>query len=111
MMSRIKLALAIAKASKLRGEFRLRSGAVTTEQPKDAADWLAHVAPERQWVILLSGRAEVSTSDGERREFAPGAVVLFEDITGKGHLSTPLTPELCFAMIPVTSSGSSTALQ
>jgi orotate phosphoribosyltransferase len=31
MMSRIKLALAIAQASKLRGEFRLRSGAVTTE--------------------------------------------------------------------------------
>ena|SRR3989475_3011542 len=31
MMGRTELALAIAKASKLRGEFRLRSGAVTTE--------------------------------------------------------------------------------
>ena len=31
MMGRTELALAIAKASTLRGEFRLRSGAVTTE--------------------------------------------------------------------------------
>jgi hypothetical protein len=79
------------------------------EQPKDATDWEAHVAPRQQWVILLSGRVEVTTSDGKRREFHPGAVLLFEDTTGTGHLATPLTDDVCFVMIPVAASGSTAA--
>jgi hypothetical protein len=46
-----------------------------------------HPTPVRQWWILLSGDAELQTSDGELRQFAPGAVVLLEDTTGKGHVS------------------------
>jgi hypothetical protein len=34
------------------------------EQPQGAADWQAHPAPRRQWVIPLAGRAEVITSSG-----------------------------------------------
>jgi quercetin dioxygenase-like cupin family protein len=75
----------------------------SVEQPKEATDWHAHV-PRRQWVIVLSGRVEVTTSDGERRQFGPGAFVLVEDIVGKGHVSTPLTPDYSFVMIPVAAS-------
>jgi hypothetical protein len=74
--------------------------ALFVAQPKDATDWLAHVAPQRQWVILLSGRVAVTT-DGERREFIPGDVILAEDTTGQGRLSTPLTADVTFVMIPV----------
>ncbi len=79
------------------------------EQPKDAADWEAHVAPRQQWVIIPSGRVEVTTTDGNRREFHPGAVLFFEDTTGAGHLATPLTDDLCFVMIPVAASVSTAA--
>jgi len=49
------------------------------------ADW--HPAPCRQYVIVLSGEVEVTASDGERRAFKAGDVVLVEDTTGKGHLT------------------------
>ena len=76
------------------------AGGITfVEQPEDAGDWEPHVAPRRQWVILLRGRAAVTVSTGERREFGPGDVLLFEDTTGEGHVSTPLTQDLAFAMI------------
>jgi quercetin dioxygenase-like cupin family protein len=71
------------------------------EQPADAPDWQAHVAPRRQWIVVLSGRATITTTDGERREFGPGDVVLVEDTTGEGHVSTPLTADFHFAMIPL----------
>jgi hypothetical protein len=73
------------------------------EQPQDASDWQAHVAPRQQWVIILSGRAAITTSDGVRREVGPGDVILAEDTTGQGHVSTPLTRDLRFAMIPAAS--------
>ena len=76
------------------------AGLVFVEQPVDATDWELHVAPRRQWVILLRGRAAIEVSDGERREFDPGAILLAEDTDGVGHLSTPLTDDLLFVMIP-----------
>jgi hypothetical protein len=39
-------------------------------------------------------------SDGERREFGPGTILLAEDTEGEGHVSTPLTEDLVFVMIP-----------
>jgi hypothetical protein len=73
---------------------------VFAEQPQDAPDWESHVAPRRQWLIALSGRVAVTVSDGERREFGQGDVLLAEDTEGEGHISTPLTEDLTFAMIP-----------
>ena len=69
-------------------------------QSADAADWDHHVAPRDQYIIVLTGRVAVTVTDGERREFGPGDVLLVEDTTGAGHLSTPLTDDLTFAMIP-----------
>ena len=71
------------------------------EQPPSTPDWEPHVAPRRQWVIVLRGRAALTVSTGERREFGPGDVLLFEDTEGEGHVSTPLTEDLAFAMIAI----------
>jgi len=46
-------------------------------------DW--HTAPQRQYIILLDGEIELEVSDGEKRFFKGGDVILVEDIIGKGH--------------------------
>ena len=71
------------------------------EQPKDTVDWAAHVAPRKQWVIVLPGRVAITTTDGNCREVGPGEVILAEDTAGRGHLATPLTVDFRFAMISI----------
>jgi quercetin dioxygenase-like cupin family protein len=56
--------------------------------PDYDSDW--HPSPQRQYVILLDGAIEVEVSDGERRRFAGGDVLLLEDIAGKGHRTRAL---------------------
>ncbi len=46
-------------------------------------DW--HNAPQKQYIVLLDGEIEIEVSDGERRKFAGGDILLVEDISGKGH--------------------------
>ncbi len=46
-----------------------------------------HNAPRRQFVITLSGEAEVEASDGEVRRMGSGSILLAEDLTGKGHIT------------------------
>jgi hypothetical protein len=46
-------------------------------------DW--HNAPQAWFLIVLQGESQVTTSDGKVRHFGPGAVVLLDDTTGKGH--------------------------
>ena len=55
-----------------------------------APDWAGstpHPTPHRQIFCILSGRCAVTTSDGETREGGPGAFMLLEDTTGRGHSS------------------------
>jgi hypothetical protein len=54
-----------------------------TSQPNFDQDW--HVAPRRQFVVLLDGAIEIEVSDGSRRTFRGGQVLLVEDTTGRGH--------------------------
>jgi len=49
-----------------------------------------HTGPRRQFVITLSGRAELETSDGTKVLAGPGHINLIEDTTGKGHLTRNL---------------------
>lgn len=77
------------------------SDIIFVEQPSDDPDWESHVAPRRQWIVCLQGRVSVTVSSGDQREFGPGGVLLVEDTEGEGHISTPLTADLTFAMIPV----------
>jgi mannose-6-phosphate isomerase-like protein (cupin superfamily) len=44
-----------------------------------------HPPPRRQWVIILQGAMEISTTGGERRRLEPGDCLLAEDLDGQGH--------------------------
>jgi hypothetical protein len=59
--------------------------------PGWVGDW--HPGPRRQFMVKLTGVTEVAASDGQRREFGPGTVLLVEDTTGKGHFSRVLGPD------------------
>ena len=48
-------------------------------------DW--HPSPALQYYIQLSGTLQVTVSDGEVRMVGPGAIVLLEDLDGKGHVT------------------------
>jgi quercetin dioxygenase-like cupin family protein len=44
-----------------------------------------HTAPQRQYVITLSGTLEFTTRGGETFTLTPGDVLLAEDTAGGGH--------------------------
>ncbi|MBL6751333.1 MAG: hypothetical protein ISP90_12460 [Nevskia sp.] len=44
-----------------------------------------HGAPNRQLVLVLTGRLEVETTDGQIRRWGPGQVFMADDTGGKGH--------------------------
>jgi len=44
-----------------------------------------HQPPRRQWIIILQGAMEISTTNGEQRTFVPGDCLLAEDMGGIGH--------------------------
>jgi hypothetical protein len=47
------------------------------------APW--HTISRRYFMTFLQGELELTASDGERRLFHPGDMLLIEDTTGKGH--------------------------
>jgi hypothetical protein len=53
--------------------------------PGTVQDW--HTAPRRQYVITLSGQAELEVSGGKKVHVGPGNIDLVEDTTGKGHIT------------------------
>ena len=54
-----------------------------SSEPGYFSDW--HTAPRRQYVITLSGQAEIGLGDGSIHRLGPGDVNLAEDLTGHGH--------------------------
>ena len=46
-----------------------------------------HPAPRRQYLITLSGSWEIEASNGVKRVFKAGDVMLADDTTGEGHCS------------------------
>ncbi len=56
-------------------------------------DW--HPAPQRQFVIILSGQLQIGFEDGSTKVFGPGDARLVEDTTGKGHTTIALGNEPC----------------
>ena len=65
----------------------------SSRPPGVLQDW--HPAPQRQFVIILSGRLEIGFEDGSKRVFRPGDARLVEDTTGKGHTTIALGDEAC----------------
>lgn len=61
--------------------------------PGVVQDW--HPAPQRQFVIILSGQLEIGFEDGSKKVFGPGDARLVEDVTGKGHTTVALGNEPC----------------
>ena len=51
--------------------------------PGTFSDW--HTAPRRQYIITLSGEAEIGLGDGTIQRLGPGDVNMAEDLTGHGH--------------------------
>jgi len=73
-------------------------------EPGITQDW--HPAPQRQFVIILSGSLEIGFEDGSTKVFGPGDARLVEDITGKGHTTIALGNEPCItATIPLKDQG------
>ncbi|MGD9347962.1 MAG: cupin domain-containing protein [Candidatus Aminicenantes bacterium] len=61
-----------------------------------------HPVPQRQFVFMLAGTMEVEVSDGEKRKFLPGDVLLVEDTSGMGHISRVVSKERAYlAVVPL----------
>jgi quercetin dioxygenase-like cupin family protein len=66
------------------GTLQAATGLRFAETPAGSAlDW--HTAPQRQYVLTLSGTLEFVTRDGEGFLLRPGDVLLAEDTAGSGH--------------------------
>ena len=46
-----------------------------------------HATPRRQWVIVLRGHLNITTTDGAATDFHPGDVFFLNDENSKGHRS------------------------
>jgi quercetin dioxygenase-like cupin family protein len=62
-------------------------------EPGVLQDW--HPAPQRQFVIILSGALEIGFEDGSTKVFKAGDARLVEDTTGKGHTTIAVGGEPC----------------
>ena len=58
-----------------------------------------HNAPQRQFLVYLAGVTEFQVSDGEIRRLGPGAILLAEDTTGKGHTSEVVSEDAVKAVL------------
>lgn len=61
------------------------AGGVIFRKVKPSYDYDFHHAPRRQYIILLDGEIEIETSQGDKRTFKGGDILLVEDTQGKGH--------------------------
>ena len=65
----------------------IATDAVFFRTTRDVGDLDLHVAPRRQFVIHLTGRVEIETGHGDKRQFGVGDVLLADDTPGQGHIS------------------------
>jgi quercetin dioxygenase-like cupin family protein len=66
---------------------RIAAEAVVFRETEAGYDYDWHVAPERQFIVMLDGNVEIWVSDGSRRTFGGGDVLLMEQTTARGHRS------------------------
>lgn len=64
-------------------------------------DWggeVPHPSPRRQLFCTMHGEVEVTASDGTRRRFPVGSLLLLEDTHGDGHATRILADALIFTV-------------
>jgi len=83
-------------------KFLSNSGAVLRRSPPGRVnDW--HTASRRQYIVTLSGHAELVLSGGQTLKVGPGDIELAEDTTGKGHITRTVgTEDRVSIAIPVS---------
>ncbi len=59
-------------------------------------DW--HPAPDKRWLIILSGEMEIGLGDGTKHRFQAGDIRLIEDVTGHGHTTRYVTENISAVM-------------
>jgi hypothetical protein len=64
---------------------RIPASTVAFQHVKAGGATARHTAPHPWLAFILIGTWEIESSDGTRRQFPAGSVVLVEDTTGKGH--------------------------
>ncbi len=75
--------LDLASHSELSSAFTATGVFFSSSPPGTFRDW--HPGPRRQFVITLSGEADIGLKDGSLHRFRAGHVTLVEDLTGGGH--------------------------
>ena len=68
-------------------------------QPTYDLDW--HNAPQRQFILTLTGSVELTCGDGTSRVFGPGSIVFAEDVEGQGHKSRDVDSPRESVFLPV----------
>jgi hypothetical protein len=83
-------------------KFLSNSGAVLRRSPPGRVNDY-HTASRRQYIVTLSGRAELVLSGGQTLKVGPGDIELAEDTTGKGHITRTVgTEDRISIAIPVS---------
>ena len=59
-----------------------------------------HPAPERRWLVVVSGTIEIDPGNGDARRFSAGDMVRITDTTGRGH-GTTFIDDPVFAVLPI----------
>ncbi|MPY93848.1 MAG: hypothetical protein GEV08_12530 [Acidimicrobiia bacterium] len=77
------------------------SGQVQFAVLPDGLDQPLHPAPRRQLVVVLAGRVDVGTPDGQRRQFGAGEVFLADDVHSPGHTTRTVDGPVHVLFVPI----------
>ncbi len=80
---------------------RLVSEQVQFATLPEGLDQGLHPAPQRQLVVVLTGKLEVGTPDGQTRSFGPGDVFLADDVDTPGHTTRAVDGAVNVLFVPV----------
>jgi hypothetical protein len=76
------------------------TGIVFRETPVGGAlDY--HNAPQRQFVVNLSGEVEIECFDGTKRTLTAGGILLAEDTIGRGHITRDIAGPRYSIFVPI----------
>ena len=64
-----------------------------------SGEWDFHAAGGKSYVVLMEGVLEIEVSDGECLRFTAGDVILFDDLSGKGHKTKTFENSACGMVI------------